>query len=310
MEIEENNQIPFLDVLVTRDKNQLRHTVYRKKTHSDRYLNAQSHHHPQQKRALMKTLLHRAETICDEDSKERELKHIKWALKSNVFSDRDIRFARKVRQHTEQQTYQKFACLPYVQGVTDRIRKILEKRNIGTRFTTEKKISQILPTPKDKLPLFHSEGIYKVECLCGKCYIGQTGRSIQCRLKEHSRAIKQYDKEKSALAEHKFEDGDHTFDLEKTVVLAKTSKYHQRLIREAIEIRKNPNNFNRDQGVELSSTWNSVIRPCTHPPTNFSHRATPTTPTTDPTGTTPTTNHINSPTRNRPNQFIYKLRRR
>jgi hypothetical protein len=68
------------------------------------------------------------------------------------------------------------------------------------------------------------------------------------------------------LAEQKFEDGDHTFDLEKTVVLAKITKYHQRLIREAIEIRKNPNNFNRDQGVELSSTWNSVIRPCTHPP--------------------------------------------
>jgi hypothetical protein len=257
----------------------------------------------------MKTLFHRAETICDEDSKERELKQIKWALKCNGFLDRDIRFARKVIQHTEQQTYQKFACLPYVQGVTDRIRKILEKRNIGTRFTTEKKISQILPTPKDKLPLFQSEGIYKVECLCGKCYIGQTGRSIQCRLKEHSRAIKQYDKEKSALAEHKFEDGDHTFDLEKTVVLAKTSKYHQRLIREAIEIRKNPI-ISRDQGVELSSTWNSVIRPCTHPPTNFSHRATPTTPTTNPTGTIPTTNHINSPTRNKPNQFIYKLRRR
>jgi hypothetical protein len=32
--------------------------------------------------------------------------------------------------------------------------KILEKKNIVTRFTTEKKISQILPTPKDKLPLF------------------------------------------------------------------------------------------------------------------------------------------------------------
>jgi hypothetical protein len=149
MEIEENNQIPFLDVLVTRDKDQLRHTVYRKKTHSDRYLNAQSHHHPQQRRTLMKTLFHRAETICDEDSKERELKHIKWALKCNGFSDRDIRFARKVRQHTEQQSYQKFACLPYVQGVTDRIRKMLGKRNIGTRFTTEKKISQIRPTPKD-----------------------------------------------------------------------------------------------------------------------------------------------------------------
>jgi hypothetical protein len=65
------------------------------------------------------------------------------------------------------------------------------------------------------------------------------------------RAIKQYDKEKSALTEHKFEDGDYTFDLKNRVVLAKTTKYHQRLIREAIEIRKNPNNFNRDQRVEL-----------------------------------------------------------
>jgi hypothetical protein len=87
----------------------------------------------------MKTLFHRAETICYEDSQERELKYIKWALKCNGFSDRDIRFARKVRQRTEQQTHQKFACFPYVQGVTDRIRKILKKRNIGTRFTTEKK---------------------------------------------------------------------------------------------------------------------------------------------------------------------------
>jgi hypothetical protein len=69
---------------VTRDEDQLRHTVYRKKTHSDRYLNAKSHHHPQQKRALMKTLFHRAETICDEDSKERELKHIKSLLNAMV----------------------------------------------------------------------------------------------------------------------------------------------------------------------------------------------------------------------------------
>jgi hypothetical protein len=81
----------------------------------------------------MKTLFHRAETICDEDSKERELKHIKLLLKCNGFSDRDIRFARKVRQHTEQQTYQKFACLPYVQGVTDRIRKILGEEKHGNQ---------------------------------------------------------------------------------------------------------------------------------------------------------------------------------
>ena len=47
MEIEQNNSLPFLDVLVTHNDNgSLSHQVYKKKTHTDRYLNARSHHHP------------------------------------------------------------------------------------------------------------------------------------------------------------------------------------------------------------------------------------------------------------------------
>ena len=34
-EIEENGKIPFLDCLVTRDKNELRTTIYRKPTHTE-----------------------------------------------------------------------------------------------------------------------------------------------------------------------------------------------------------------------------------------------------------------------------------
>ena len=40
-EIEENGKIPFLDCLVTRDNNELRTTIYRKPTHTDRHLTTQ-----------------------------------------------------------------------------------------------------------------------------------------------------------------------------------------------------------------------------------------------------------------------------
>ena len=50
MEVEKDNQIPFLDVLITkRNEGTLGHQVYRKKTHTDRYLHADSHHLPTQK---------------------------------------------------------------------------------------------------------------------------------------------------------------------------------------------------------------------------------------------------------------------
>ncbi|KAJ8962601.1 hypothetical protein NQ318_000994 [Aromia moschata] len=81
METEKDGVLPFLNVLVNRtNNNKLAHEVYRKKTHTDRYLNAGSHHHPQQKRSLIKTLVHRAETICDDESRPKELKQIKEAL--------------------------------------------------------------------------------------------------------------------------------------------------------------------------------------------------------------------------------------
>ncbi|CAH3105924.1 unnamed protein product, partial [Porites lobata] len=42
-EIEENDKIPFLDCLVTRDNNKLKTTIYRKPTHTDRLLDQSSY---------------------------------------------------------------------------------------------------------------------------------------------------------------------------------------------------------------------------------------------------------------------------
>ena len=57
----------------------------------------------------------------------------------------------------------------------------------------------------------------------------------------------------SAVAEH-FIDTGHTFSFQPKV-LAKTKGKYARLVREAIEIYKLPNNINRDDGLRLKAAW-------------------------------------------------------
>ena len=38
---------------------------------------------------------------------------------------------------------------------------------------------------KDPMDKHQGKGIYKISCSYGRCYIGETGRSFQVRIKEH-----------------------------------------------------------------------------------------------------------------------------
>ncbi|KAJ8946570.1 hypothetical protein NQ318_008300 [Aromia moschata] len=148
-----------------------------------------------------------------------------------------------------------YACLPYVSGVTDKLKKTLSKNNIGVRFRTVKKIQQVLPSNKDQVPRLLTKGVYELKCTCGKSYIGQTGRSIQCRIKEHQRHTSLGNTDKSAIAEHVHTNENHKIDYENIRVLDKTTRYYPRIIRESVEIMKNNNNFNGEDGYRLSNTW-------------------------------------------------------
>jgi len=64
-EIEENGKLPFLDCLVSRDNNELRTTVYRKPTHTDRLLDQSSYNPTSHKATTIKTLTRRAQLVCD-----------------------------------------------------------------------------------------------------------------------------------------------------------------------------------------------------------------------------------------------------
>ena len=77
-----NGAIPFLDTLVTPlTDNSLSITVYHKPTHTDQYLQWDSHHSLSAKYSVIGTLTHRAKTVCtDPELPQRELQHLRNAL--------------------------------------------------------------------------------------------------------------------------------------------------------------------------------------------------------------------------------------
>ena len=77
MEIEKQNQLPFLDVSLKNSPDQITPSVYRKPTHTDQYIHYHSNHHPQIKRAIVATLTRRAKSICDPAYLPAEINHLK-----------------------------------------------------------------------------------------------------------------------------------------------------------------------------------------------------------------------------------------
>ena len=77
-----NGVKPFLDTVVTPlADNSLSITVYHKPTHTDQYLQWDSHHSLSAKCSVIGTLTHKAKTICtDPELLQRELVHLRKAL--------------------------------------------------------------------------------------------------------------------------------------------------------------------------------------------------------------------------------------
>ena len=78
----EDGSIPFLDTIVKPEAvGSLSITVYRKPTHTDQYLQWDSHHNLSAKFSVINTLSHRAQTVCSNpEFLKQEREHLRKAL--------------------------------------------------------------------------------------------------------------------------------------------------------------------------------------------------------------------------------------
>ena len=198
----EDKTIPFLDVLlILQEDGLLGHKVYRKPTHTGRYLHYNSFHHPSITNSVCKTLVNRAKTICKVGNMGCELEHLRSVLKMNgyptKFIDNAMKTPRSIREKTE---YQFSVSLLYLRSASHKIERILKEVGIQVYHSSEDKLFRSLCTHKDRVNEFQEPGVYRILCECGLVYIGETGRNLSSRLKEHKTNCEKAELEKSAVA--------------------------------------------------------------------------------------------------------------
>jgi predicted GIY-YIG superfamily endonuclease len=71
---------------------------------------------------------------------------------------------------------------------------------------------------KPKTDKINKEIVYSIPCMCGKSYIGETGRTLEIRLNEHKNSIRKGEITTSKLVEHALNE-DHISEWDKTSVL-------------------------------------------------------------------------------------------
>ena len=262
MELEQDDNLAFLDVLVMRTQDgKLATKVHRKPTHTNRYLNYHSAHSNEQKQGVVINLYNRAQSLTTKSTDwKKEKSFLSHMLAENDYPNWFIQTALKKRKTQAQVKLQEeekhigLVILPFIPGITERLKRLLKNHQIKVATKPLRTVGNMLPSLKDKINKFDQRGVvYKIPCLdCTGVYIGETGRSFKTRRKEHQRDVKpdiiakltnEELKKKSALVKHVCLNG-HRIDWESSKILATESDYKKRRFLESFYIHKTDFSFN------------------------------------------------------------------
>ena len=217
------------------------------------------------KRGIVKCLYDRAKHLITKPSViSEEKKHLSSVLVSNGYPSSFIRKLAKTTRPTANneptQEFKSTAVLPYIKGVSEVLRRCLQQQGVRTVFKSDTTLRSYLVRPKDALEPGKQEGVvYRIPCECGKVYIGETGRAMQDRIKEHDRDIRLAHTQTSAVSEHANETG-HLPLWDQVKFIDRDPHRYTRRVKEAIQIRLHSNNINRDNGIEIPEAWMPTIR--------------------------------------------------
>ena len=264
-EKESESKIAFLDVLVSRSPDKtLNTTVYRKSIHTDKYLDFNSNPPIAHKLAVIRTLNHRTHNLPPSPSAvNEEEERISQALKMNGYPRKLIDNPPQSTQPLPSQDVTSpnptFVTIPYVKNTSEAIRRILSPLGIKTTFQPINTLKQLIVHPKEPIPKENKAGVvYQIPCSdCPQTYIGQTGRTLLQRIKEHKMAVKDRNVITSALAEHTCQTG-HTIDWSQTEILGTNQNTSRRCLLESWMIQKEPHTLNRELGT-LPTTYKQLF---------------------------------------------------
>ncbi len=164
------------------------------------------------KRLCVKTLFDRAQLYCS-DGKTVALEH---SYLFNMFRSCGYRlsFIRRAMRHkiprghgqrenltpevpsedqwTNQDSEPRWATLPYINGISETLARHPRSHNIKVTHKPMAALRNTLVKAKDTIPLEAKAGvIYQFPCKgCNAKYVGETGKTLKTRMKQHKAAIR------------------------------------------------------------------------------------------------------------------------
>lgn len=219
IEEEKDNKINFLDLTIIRENKKLNYDIFRKPTHTNRYIPADSFHPFKYKAAAFNSMFDRLFKIpLSKERFQKEKSHILEIASVNGFELEEIKklFVKKemkIKQHTlstffnqSQNLQVKRISVPYFPKITFKLQKKFKQFGILLVTRPIFKLSHLINI-KDKILNEEKSGIYKINCnCCDKFYIGKTSRNFNIRFKEHERHTRLNYPEKSTVAKHSIEE--------------------------------------------------------------------------------------------------------
>ena len=156
----------------------------------------------------------------------------------------------------DQQT-RTFPVIPYIKGLGEKVKKTCNKQGIQVHFKGTNTVKQLLMAPKDKDPKLAKSGIiYSYRCPhinCTEQYIGESGRTLGDRYKEHLKAP-------SPIHLHTSTSG-HQVSPDCFSIVDREAQGLTRNIKEAVYIKVNDPSLNRNlRKFQLPPIWDQVLK--------------------------------------------------
>ena len=145
-------------------------SVYCMRTHTDKYLAFDSNRLICYKKSVAKTLLRRADCLPSSlDSKAEERKYVSNVLKANGYTKTFLRNCQKPvttsNSLDEREPATSFAVIPYIQGVTEPIKRVLNSHNVKVAQKPFKCFGHIFAKLKDPVTKEQrTDAIYSIPC--------------------------------------------------------------------------------------------------------------------------------------------------
>ena len=165
--------------------------MYQKPTDDGSVLSYSSAHPKHVYQGIAASMFHRAKTLCSEEQDRRtNINDIMNRLVENGYPRKMLKRQLKRVFHPQPRASKEWVgtvVLPYKEGTSESIRRILNKVDIRVASQKGNTLRSLLVRKKDRLPSGRTtDCVYKINCMdCPGAYIGQTARELHTRISEH-----------------------------------------------------------------------------------------------------------------------------